>query len=505
MEKFYLTTPIYYATDKPHIGHAFATIYADVISRYSKLKGNDVFFSVGVDEYGAKIAEKAEQNNKTPQEFVDEISFYYKETWRILDIDYSDFIRTTESRHKNGVLKFIQKLIESKNVYKSEYEGLYCVGCEKFLTKKELINDLCPDHLKAPQKISEENYFFNLQKYLPEVRRRIANNELKITPESRRNETLNLIDNGIPNFSISREKVKWGIEFPNDSNQVIYVWVEALMNYATVLDFSDGEKYKKFWPADVHIIGAEINKFHTIFWPAMLLAINEPLPKEIFIHGLFTINSQKMSKTIGNIIDPVQLVEKFCADSVRYFLLSQFPASEHGDIKEEKFAEKYNSDLANGIGNLFERILTMAKNADFHKSNASQYGPSADLCEQDADLCGINANSLKLLLDEEILDFYQKIKADYSQKMNNYQLYEALAAIFSFVKKLDQYINQKEPWKLIKNKNSEIDKIIKTLIFGIKNIIIWLKPFMPKKMEQAENYLKNLNSQSGKLNLFPRL
>jgi methionyl-tRNA synthetase len=482
MDKFYITTPIYYATAKPHLGHAFATIYADIISRYQKIKGKEVFFSVGTDEHGTKVAKKAERENKSPQKYVDEIFSLYRSVWQSLNINYTDFIRTTEIRHKKGVEKFIQKLINSQSIYKDQYEGLYCVDCEKFLTERELINGLCPDHLKPPQKISEENYFFNLEKYLPEVRRKIITNELKITPEARRNETLSLIEAGVSNFSITREKVSWGIKFPLDNKQTIYVWVEALMNYVTVLDFPEGENYKKFWPADLQVIGAEINKFHTIFWPAMLLAINEPLPKEIFIHGLFTVNGQKMSKTLGNVIDPLILIEKFGADATRYLLVSQFPASEHGDIKEEQFIIKYNADLANGIGNLFERVFALAKNADLRRP--------------DADLRG---------LDKEILDLYEKTDASYLSKMDNYQLYEALLVIFSFIKKLDQYINQKEPWQLIKNKNSEAEKVLKTLIFGIKNIIFWLKPFMPQKMEEAEEYLKNINKQSGKLNLFPRL
>jgi len=484
MNKFYITTPIYYTTCRPHAGHAFTTIYADVIARYQKLKGKEIFFSVGTDEHGMKVAEEAEKENKVPQDYVDEISSYYKKTWQSLNIDYSDFIRTTEARHKNGVWKFIEKLIESESIYKDKYEGLYCLNCEKFLTEKELINGLCPDHLKPPQKISEENYFFNLKKYLSEVRQKIVTDELKIRPESRRNETLNLIDAGVPDFSISREKVKWGISYPNDSNQMIYVWVEALMSYVTVLDFPTGEKYKRFWPADLQIIGAEINRFHTIFWPAILLAIREPLPKEIFIHGLFTVNGQKMSKTLGNVIDPLALTEKFGADATRYLLLSQFPASEHGDIKEEQFIKKYNADLANGIGNLFERVFTMAKSYGYQSYETKSH---------------------KIGCDKEILIFQEKIEAAYSEKMNNYQLYETLSYVFSFAKKLDQYINQKEPWRLIQNKNSEAEKILTTLIFGVKNIISWLKPFMPSKMEEVKNYLKNLNSQSGKLNLFPRI
>ncbi len=480
MNKFYVTTPIYYATGKPHIGHAFATLYADVIARYEKIKNNDVFLVVGTDEYGTKVAEKAAQKNETPREFVDEISSFYKEAWRELNVNYDDFIRTTEDRHKKGVLKFIQRLIESGSIYKGKYEGLYCSNCEKFLTEKELVNGLCPDHLKPPQKISEENYFFNLKKYLPRVRQKISDDELKIRPESRRKETLNLIDADIADFSISREKVKWGIGYPGDPNQTIYVWAEALMNYVTVLDFPDGEKYKKFWPVDLHVIGVEINRFHTIFWPAMLLAIKEPLPREIFIHGLFTINGQKMSKSIGNVIYPLALVKKFGSDSSRYLLLSQFPASEHGDIKEESFVKKYNADLANGIGNLFERIFTLAIKYKYNCDDGDDY-------------------------DEEIKDFQEKTEAAYGEKMDNYLLYDALTEVFSFVKKLDQYIDVNKPWRLIKERNSETEEILNTLIFGVEKIIAWLRPFMPMKMEEAEKYLLELETQEEKLNLFPRI
>ncbi|MBN2197720.1 methionine--tRNA ligase [Candidatus Wolfebacteria bacterium] len=478
MNKFYITTPIYYATAKPHIGHAFATIYADVIARYKKLKKNETFFTVGTDEHGINIEEKAIKAKKLPRDYVDEINSFYKKTWQELYIDYDDFIRTTEERHKKGVEKFINKLIKSKDVYKQKYEGLYCSSCEKFLTEKDLVNGLCPDHLKAPQKLTEENYFFNLKKYLPEIRKKIIKNELRIRPEARRKETLKMIDSGLADFSISREKVKWGIGYPGDKTQTVYVWVEALMNYVTILDFPDGEKFKKFWPANLHIIGVEINKFHTIFWPALLLAIGESLPKEIFIHGLFTVNGQKMSKTIGNIIDPMTLIEKFGSDAVRYLLLSQFPASEHGDIKEELFIKKYNANLANGIGNLFERIFTLAIN---YKQKS-----------------GKNC-------DDEIKKFQEKTEFVYKEKMENYLLYEALNEVFFFVKKLDQYIDFNKPWVLFKEKNPKAEKVLETLLFGAEKIIVWLSPFMPIKMEQAKKYLLNLNNQKEKLNLFPRL
>ncbi|MBI4993396.1 methionine--tRNA ligase [Candidatus Wolfebacteria bacterium] len=483
-EKFYITTPIYYASGAPHIGHAFTTIFADVISRYKRLKNFDVFFLTGMDEHGAKIAELAK---KTPQEFVDELAEKYIGLWKALEIENNDFIRTTSQRHKNGVLNFFEKLKESGDIYEGFYEGLYCVGCEDFILERNLVNGLCPDHLKKPELIKEKNYFFNLKKYLPVIKEKIEKNKIKIIPESRKNEALNILSGDLPDFSITREKVKWGIPYPFDKNQIIYVWVEALLNYITALDFSidfsSGEKLKKYWPADVHIIGAEINKFHTIFWPALLMSVNLPLPKKIFIHGLFTINGQKMSKTLGNIIDPEKLAEKFGADAVRYFLISQFPASEHGDIKEGGFVEKYNSDLANGIGNLFERTFTMAL----------KYG---------ADFKSI---------DEEVKKNSDEIIKKYEFHMENFELYESLREVFILAKFLDRYLNDKNPWTLYKNNpsNQEISKILNSVVFGIETIIKMLNPFMPEKMKNAEiflNKLKNKEIKDGdKLNLFPRV
>lgn len=478
--KFYITTPIYYASGKPHIGHAFATLYADVIARYKKLHGNTVFFATGMDEHGSKIAESAEKEGKQPQEFVDSIAEDYIKVWEALGIEYADFVRTTSESHKNSVYKFIEKLKESGDIYEGIYEGLYCVGCEKFLTEKDLVNGVCPDHLKPPVKISEKNYFFNLKKYLPIVKEKILSRELNITPESRKNEILSIIDSGIPDFSITREKVKWGISYPYEENQVIYVWVEALMNYISILGFPDGENFNKFWPADVHIIGAEINKFHSIFWPALLLSANLALPKNIFVHGLFTINGQKMSKTLGNIIDPLNLIDKFDVDGTRYLLLSQFSALEHGDIKEEEFTSKYNSDLANGIGNLLERVLTMIIN--------------------------FRAGVLSEEVDEKIKSLAEQAEKDYNENIENFRLFDALKIIFSFIKNLDEYINEKQPWVLNKNQDPELDKVLNSLFFGINNILNWLEPFLPSKVKEAKDYISNIKSGDKKsLGLFPRL
>jgi len=480
-----LTTPIYYASGKPHIGHSFAAVFADVVARRQKSKGKDVFFSAGLDEHGSKIEEKAKKENKDPQKFTDEIAQSYLSAWKNLGIEYTDFIRTTSLKHKNGVLKFVKKLWDAGDIYEGEYEGLYCVGCENFVLERNLVDGLCPDHLAAPQKIKEKNYFFNLKKYLPEIKKKIEKEELKIIPDSRKNETLAMIESGVPDFSLTRESLQWGIPFPYGKNQTIYVWAEALMNYATVLDYPDGENFKRYWPPDLHIIGAEINKFHTIFWPAMLISAGLPLPKEIFIHGLFTVNGQKMSKTIGNIIDPIELAEKFGADAARYLLLSQFPASEHGDVKAEEFARKYNSDLANGIGNLLERSFTMM--IDYR-------GGILDA---------------KKGLEEKIKLSAEKTEKNYENNFENYKLYETLADIFAFIKKMDVYINREQPWTLTKNKDEKLDKVLNTLLFGIEKIIAWLEPFMPSKMAQTKKYFIKLKKgeieKGDRIGLFPRV
>lgn len=483
-DKFYITAPIYYANAKPHLGHAFTVVYADVIARWQKSKKKEVFFAVGTDEHGTKIAEAAEKNGKEPQNFVDGVAEEYKETWQALNIQYDDFIRTTSDRHKKGVLAFVEKIYKSGDIYEDVYEGLYCVGCENFVLERNLKDGLCPDHLIAPKKVKEKNYFFNLKKYLPAIKEKITGGELNIAPESRKNEILGIINGDMPDFSITRESVKWGIPFPYDKEQTIYVWADALANYITVLDFPDGEKYKNFWPADVHVIGADINKFHSIFWPAMLMSAGLDLPKSVFAHGLFTVNGQKMSKTLGNVIDPLDMVKKFGADGARYLMLSQFPAGEHGDVKAEKFAEKYNSDLANGAGNLFERSFTM-------------------MIDYKGGIIG------EKFTDEKIKKYADDAEKDYSQHFENFQLFEALNDVFSFIKILDKYINEEQPWVLNKNKDPKLDDVLSALLFGINKVTQWLAPFMPSKMQEVKDYIAKMRTgvlnKGEKLGLFPRV
>lgn len=493
MEKFYITTPIYYASGRPHIGHAFSIIYADVIARWQKKNGREVFFTAGMDEHGAKIEQKASEAKLSPQGFVDELSDIYTDAWLALGVEYSDFIRTSSARHKKGVQEFFKKIAEAGDVYEGVYEGLYCLGCENFVLERNLKDGLCPDHKTAPQKIKEKNFFFNLKKYLPAVKEKIINGDIKISPESARKEALNILESGLEDFSITRESVKWGIPYLSergeDTGQTIYVWAEALLNYLTVLDFPSGEKFKKFWPADLHIIGAEINKFHTIFWPALLLACKLPLPKEIFVHGLFTINGEKISKTIGNVIDPLELTERFGADATRYLLLSQFPASEHGDVKAEEFAAKYNSDLANGVGNLFERTLTMIK--DYRGGK-------------------VNENTK---IDKEIERATQETKDNYKKHFEEYRLFEAIGDIFKLIKKTDVYINEKKPWELNKKDDdrsaNELDEALATILSSLKNIAELLEPFMPSKIKQAKEHIAKMEAgelgKEEKLGLFGRI
>lgn len=380
MPKFTVTTPIFYANGVPHIGHAYNIVAADILARLYKLLGNEVFFLTGTDEHGAKVAEAAQKNNKTPQEFVDEISNTFKSAWKNLDIEYSDFIRTTESRHEKGVIFALNKLKEEGVLYEKKYEGLYCIGCEAFVTEKDLdAQGLEPLHKTKPILIEEKNWFFKLSEFLPQIKEAIETGRLKIEPQERKNEVLGLLEQGLADFSISRskERLKWGITLPFYESQVAYVWVDALLNYITALGYGseDQSKFEKFWPADVQLIGQDILKFHAIYWPAILLALGLELPKSLVVHGYFTVNGQKMSKTIGNVIDPNNLVEEFGSDAARYLLLTQFPFGSSGDIDVKNFQEKYN-DLANTFGNLVRRVFNLAEKYELKDISIDKFDES---------------------------------------------------------------------------------------------------------------------------------
>jgi methionyl-tRNA synthetase len=485
MEKILITTPIYYVNDKPHIGHAYTTLAADVLTRFFRLQKKETFFLTGTDEHGAKIAETAKILGISPKELCDKNSELFQQAWKNLNINYDYFIRTTDEHHEEAVKKFVDKLKEKNAIYEKEYEGLYCTGCEKFLTEKELIDGLCPDHKTKPEKVSEKNYFFKLKNYLKEIENLIKNNKLKIGPENAKKETLGLFKQRLDDFSISRQKVEWGIDLPFDKNQTVYVWVDALLNYLT----GDGSKrFKKHWKDGtiIHLLAKDILKFHAIYWPAMLLAVGEKTPDEEFIHGFFTINGQKMSKTLGNVIDPNDLVKKFGMDATRYLLLSQFPFGQDGDVQESRFVEKYNADLANGLGNLVARVLTLATKLKIISPRLTRLG----------------RESQKLKVDNDIKKRTNNARENYEKLMGEFKLYEALEEIWKLIGFCDNYMEQEKPWK-----NPKPEKIINNLLYCISEIADLIVPFLPETSEKIKNQIKgSQTSKSGKTEiLFPRI
>lgn len=473
--KILITTPIYYVNDKPHWGHAYTTVVADVLTRFFRAQGNEVFFLTGTDEHGAKVAESAEKLGKNPKALCDENSEAYKIAWRKLGIEYDHFIRTTDRIHEEKVAKFLKELKDKNAVYEKEYEGLYCVGCEKFLTEKDLVDGKCPDHKTEPKRIAEKNYFFKLTGYLNKIEKLISKDELLIQPGTAKKEVLGLFRQGLEDFSISRqkEKVKWGIDLPFSENQTVYVWVDALLNYCT----GNGTKeFDTYWDKGkvIHILGKDILKFHAIFWPAMLLAAGRNIPQREFIHGFFTINGQKMSKTLGNVIDSNEIVDKFGVDATRYLLLSQFPFGQDGDVKKEKFVEKYNSDLANGLGNLVARVLTMVEK----------------YCDGRVPKIVQDPENHPLRVNEKIYN-WKKTWADIDKYMLNFQLYEALSSIRKFITEADKYIDGTKPWELAKNrKEKEVNWALYGLLDSIHQVAWQVYPFFPETSLKIAKLLK---------------
>lgn len=482
-EKFYITTPIYYVNDKPHIGHAYTTIVADVLARYYRgiLGKENVFFLTGTDEHGAKIAEAAQKNNTSPQEFTDKVTEEFKTAWKNLDIEYNHFIRTTDKAHKETVVDILQILKTAKTpqgkdvLYEGEYEGLYCVGCEKFITESELVDGKCPDHNKEPEKLSEKNWFFNLKDFLPAIKQKIESNELVIFPEGRKKEVLGLIDKqDIPDFSISRssKSVSWGIDLPWDSDQKTYVWVDALSNYITALGYPDGDNYKKFWPADVQLMALDILKFHTLYWPAILMALGVDLPKSMYIHGFFTIDGKKMSKTLGNVVSPNDLVDKYGPEVTKYLILSQFSFGSESDIKIEEFPTKYNADLVNGLGNLLNRVTNMVE---------KYLDGKVEINIKESDLGGEEIKQLRFR--------------------------EALLTIWQIIQNSNSVIDQEKPWELAKDEanNDKLKVILTSLTNDLYTVALALKPFMPNTSEKIINILSADKITKPEEPLFPRL
>ena len=475
-EKFYITTAIAYTSRKPHIGNSYEIVLTDALARYKRMQGYDVFFLTGTDEHGQKIEEYAKSANVTPKEYVDKVAGEIKGICDLLNTTYDHFIRTTDDYHEKVVQKIFKKLYEQDDIYKSEYEGLYCTPCESFWTESQLVDGKCPDCGREVTKAKEEAYFLRLSKYQKQLEQYIEENDNFIFPESRKKEMLNnFIKPGLQDLCVSRTSFKWGIPVDFDDKHVVYVWIDALSNYITALGYDpDGssEQYKKYWPADVHIIGKDIVRFHTIYWPIMLMALGEPLPKQVFGHPWLLFGTDKMSKSRGNVIYADDLVSLLGVDPVRYYLLSEMPYTSDGSITYETIIERYNSDLANTLGNLVNRTIAMT-NKYFD---------------------GVITNpEVKEAVDDELISLALSTVGKVDELIAQYRISDALDAIISLAKRSNKYIDETMPWALAKDeeKKDRLATVLYNLLESIRFTAILLSPFMP---ETSEKIFAQLNT-----------
>lgn len=485
---FYLTTPIYYPSGKFHIGTAYTTVASDAMARYKRLRGYEVRFLTGMDEHGQKIQEKAQEAGKEPQIYVNEIAEAAKKVWALMDISYDDFIQTTEERHTKVVEKIFQKFLDNGDIYKGEYEGWYCTPCESFFTETQLVEGNCPDCGRPVQKVKEESYFFNMKKYADRLLKYYEENVDFIEPESRKNEMINnFIKPGLEDLSVSRTSFDWGIKVPRDPRHVIYVWVDALTNYITSLGYlsDDDSLFQKFWPADVHVVGKDIVRFHTIYWPIFLMALDLPLPKKIFAHGFIMMKDGKMSKSKGNVVYPEVLVERYGLDATRYFLLRELPFGQDGVFSPESFVERTNFDLANDLGNLLNRTVSMINKYFDGKIPVTL----SETTEFDATL----QNFAKSTIDK------------YQENMENMQFSLVLGDLWALVSRTNKYIDETQPWVLAKDETTrgQLASVMTHLAESLRQIATLAQPFMtnsPKQIAEqlgfTEDYLKwdNLGS-----------
>jgi methionyl-tRNA synthetase len=461
VSKFYITSPLYYVNDKPHLGHAFTTITVDVLARWHRLKGEKVFFLTGTDEHGEKNVKAAEEKKEDTQKYVDELAAIYKETWKKLGISNDHFIRTTDKEHVKISQEFIKKIFATGDIYKGTYEGWYCVPDETFLTDLQLVNGRCPHCGREVKKIKEEDYFFKLSKYQDRLLKLYKDNPVFLSPTNRADEIKNRVKGGLKDLCITRSAISWGISFPEDPKFTVYVWIEALCNYITALGWPDGT-FDEYWPADVHMVGKEINWFHSVIWPALLMSAGIEPPKKVFAHGWWTVDGKKMSKSFGNAIDPIAISEKYSRDAFRYFLLREKPLGDDGDFSEKALIARINGELAADLGNLVFRVLTLAERFDGKISGKPELEKN------------LNLEKIDKLMDE-------------------CDTFNALNEIWAYIRSVNKYVNDKEPWNL---KGEELSNVLYNLLEACRVISIVIAPFMP---DTSKEICAQLGVKSGTL------
>lgn len=481
MSKFYVTNAIPYVNARPHIGHALEFVQSDVIARYHRIRGNQVKLLCGGDENALKNVQAAENAGKPVQEFVDKNTEIFYDLSKKLNVQFDVWQKGSDPKHHAASQKLWELCSKAGDIYKKSYKGLYCVGCEAFYTESELDEKReCFEHPgRKLEVVEEENYFFKLSKYQKQLQQIITTDTYKIVPVSRKNEILAFLKSGLQDISISRSNARaknWGVPVPNDPSQRIYVWFDALNIYQSGIGFNwDDEMYKKWWPADIHVIGKGIIRFHAVYWPAILLSAKLALPKELFVHEYFTVNGQKMSKTLGNIIDPFKLIDKYGSEALRYYFLAKFSPFSDGDFSEEKFVEVYNGDLANGLGNLIARVAKLCESIDYQQMGSE------------------SRTSEHVIEDSE-----------YSKALQDFKFNEAVSSVWKKITLLDQYINQEKPWTLIKTNSQRVTSILAHCVDEIQEIGVMIAPFMPQTSKQILDQFKGPKIISQKP-LFPRI
>lgn len=468
MDKFFICTAIAYVNGAPHIGHALEFVQADVLARYHRLCREDTFYLTGTDEHGVKIYEAAKEMGIATQELVDANAEKFKALRNILCLSNDDFIRTTSERHKRGVKKMWKKLADNGDLYKDVYSGNYCVGCEAYIAEKDLDeNGFCPNHKKKPEILEEENYFFRLSKYSDAIKKAIETDEMLIRPESRKKEMLNLIGEGLRDVSFSRPKevLPWGVDVPGDDSQVMYVWCDALSNYITAIDYeNEGELFKKFWPCDVQLIGKDILRFHAGIWLGMLMSAGIDLPKSIYVHGFITSEGQKMGKSLGNVVDPLEYVEKYGVDAMRYYLLREIPTMDDGDFSHKRFVDLYNSELANSLGNLVNRVVMMV----------DRYLDAKVPEETDGD---------------DVIDFVERIVDQYEEAFDRFDIKKACELVVELTDFANKYIDDTKPWAMAKEDDEDLPEVLYNLLEILRFIATLLRPILPNSAKMIFDQL----------------